>query len=63
MARRKVEELKKHTLNLRQGDMEALEELFPRFSPSVMVRKIVAKFIDQTRQLPEEPLDTTNLEL
>ena len=63
MARKKVEELKKHTLNLRDGDMEALAELFPRFNPSVMVRKIVSKFIDQTRQVPEEPIDTSDLQL
>lgn len=63
MARKKVEDLKKHTLNLREGDMEALAELFPRFNPSVMVRKIVSKFIDQTKQVPEEPIDTSDLQL
>ena len=63
MARKKVEELKKHTLNLRDGDMEALAALFPRFNPSVMVRKIVSKFIDQTKQVPEEPIDTSDLQL
>ena len=63
MARKKVEELKKHTLNLREGDMEALAELFPRFNPSVMVRRIVSKFIDQTRNVPEEPIETSTLDL
>jgi len=63
MARRKSEALKKHTLNLREGDMEALAELFPRFNPSVMVRKIVSKFIDTTRQVPEEPIEVNDLKL
>lgn len=63
MARKKVEELKKHTLNLRDGDMEALAELFPRYNPSVMVRKIVSKFIDQTRQVPEYPVSSDDLKL
>lgn len=63
MARKKVEELKKHTLNLREGDMEALAELFPRYNPSVMVRKIVSKFIDQTRQIPEEKITPKNIDL
>ena len=63
MARKKVEELKKHTLNLREGDMEALAELFPRFNPSVMVRKIVSRFIDQTRQVPENKIDHKNLDI
>lgn len=63
MARKKAEDLKKHTLNLRDGDMEALAELFPRFNPSVMVRKIVSKFIDQSRQVPEQPIESGNINL
>lgn len=63
MARKKVEELQKHTLNLRSGDMKALEELFPRFGASVMVRRIVSRFIDQTRKVPENPVDLQDLSL
>lgn len=63
MGRKKAEELKKHTLNLREGDMEALAELFPRFNPSVMVRRIVSRFIDQTRKVPENKVEPKDLEL
>lgn len=63
MARPKVEELHKHTLNLRKGDMEALGELFPKFHPSTMVRKIVSRFVDQTRNVPENKVIPTDLEL
>ena len=63
MARKKAEELKKHTLNLRDGDMEALAELFPRYNPSVMVRRIVSRFIDQTRQVPENKIEPKNIDL
>lgn len=57
MGRIKTEDLTKHTLNLRTGDMEAIGQLFPKFQSSVMVRRIVSKFVDQMRKVPEEPLE------
>lgn len=63
MARKKVEELTKHTLNLRTGDMEELAVLFPRVSPSVMVRRIVSKFIDSTVATQENPVEIKDLKL
>lgn len=63
MPRKKVEDLKKHTLNLRAGDMQALQELFPRHDPSVMVRKIISKFVDQTRQVTEEQITPNDISL
>jgi hypothetical protein len=64
MARVKTEELTKHTLNLRTGDMEALDALFPRHAPSVIVRQIVSKFVYRTRAVaaPSE-LPTPDLDL
>lgn len=50
MARQKTEELTKHTLNLRAGDMDAIRELFPARECSVIVRKLVSRFVDTTRQ-------------
>lgn len=63
MGRPKTEELKKHTLNLRDGDMETLAALFPRFHPSVMVRRIVSKFVDKARQVPEQDIDVQDINL
>lgn len=63
MARTKVEDLQKHTLNLRAGDMKALEELFPNRGASVMVRKIVSKFVDQTRKVQEQTVKLDDLSL
>jgi len=63
MGRPKTEELKKHTLNLREGDMETLAELFPKYHPSVMVRRIVSKFVDKARDVPEQPVETTDIKL
>lgn len=63
MARTKTEKLKKHTLNLRDGDMEALATLFPRFHPSVMVRKIVSKFIDCSRNVDEKKISPDSIDL
>lgn len=63
MARVKTEELKKHTLNLRDGDMERLAELFPRFHPSVMVRRIVSKFVDHSHNVEEQKIASDDLEI
>lgn len=63
MARPKVEELHKHTLNLRAGDMQALEELFPNLPPSIMARKIISRFIDKTRSVTEVTLPTPDLDI
>jgi hypothetical protein len=53
MARGKDEDLQKHTLNLRTGDIEQLALLFPRFPPSVVARQIISRFIDQTKKAAE----------
>lgn len=63
MAKAKVESLKKHTLNLREGDMEALALLFPRYQPSVMVRRIVSKFIDKANDVETNDPDLDNINL
>lgn len=46
MARKSVDNLQKHTLNLRAGDMDTLAQLFPRQNPSVLVRSLVSKYVD-----------------
>jgi hypothetical protein len=43
--------------------MEALAALFPKHHPSVMVRKIVSKFVDQVQQVPEEQVPPTDISL
>jgi hypothetical protein len=63
MARAKTEELQKHTLNLRAGDMDALDELFPRVPASVMVRRVISKFVDKIRHVPETDTDIPDIEL
>ena len=62
MAKPKTEELQKHTLNLRAGDLDALASLFPGKSPTVMLRRIVSRFIDKTKaavaeKTPNESID------
>lgn len=64
MVRPKSEELKKHTLNLREGDMEKLELLFPQLRPSVILRKIVSRFVDNAMSAAESTsLPVNNLDL
>jgi hypothetical protein len=49
------EELQKHTLNLRAGDMDRLRDLFPDIPPSNMIRTIVSRYVDDLegqRSLP-----------
>lgn len=57
MAKPKQEELQKHTLNLRRGDMDALAVLFPRSSPSVMIRRLVSRYIDRVSAVKEEQVE------
>jgi len=40
-------ELSKHTLNLRKGDMETLRQYFPKTGGSVVIRELVASFVDR----------------
>ena len=47
----KDENLQKHTLNLRRGDVEFISDLFASSAtpPSVVIRNLIAKFVDQQR--------------
>ncbi len=63
MPRNKVEELQKHTLNLRAGDMEAIQELIPKKPASVVVRRVISKFVDSLRDVPEERIEIPDIEL
>ena len=65
MGRPKTNDLQKHTLNLRAGDMKRLGELFPNRSPSVMIRRLVSTFIDRIDAPEETPasIDTTSINL
>lgn len=63
MARPKTEDLQKHTLNLRKGDVEAIRALFPRKDATVVIRRIISKFVDKTTQVEEKTLPTNNLDL
>lgn len=40
----------KHTLHLRSGDWQALAEMFPDVSTSLIIRSIVAKHVDLERE-------------
>jgi len=63
MARPKTEDLQKHTLNLRAGDLAAIKALFPRQDSSVMVRRIISKFVDKMSDVQEKPVAAPDLEL
>ncbi len=59
------EELKKHTLNLRQGDFDYLEGLFvPRgISTAFGIRRIISTYVDKMRiaeanAAPDSTLET-----
>lgn len=58
MVKHKVEELHKHTLNLRAGDMEAIAQLFPGKSPSGIIRRIISRYVDRASVVDEQPVST-----
>lgn len=60
MPRPKIEGLQKHTLNLREGDIQALRELMPNREPTAVIRQLVSNFVDKLQsasKTPKEPVD------
>jgi hypothetical protein len=41
------EKLRKHTLNLRDGDYERLQALWPDVGAAVIIRRIISSFLDR----------------
>ena len=50
MTTKSPEALTKHTLHLRKGDFDFLKDRFPRLGASLVVRRIVSKFVDRIDQ-------------
>lgn len=44
---KKREDLRKHTLHLRNGDWEKLEEAHPTIPTAVVIRTIVGNYVDK----------------
>ena len=42
----KNEDLQKHTLNLRAGDMERIRDFFPEIPASNIVRQVISRYVD-----------------
>ncbi len=40
-------DLKKHTLNLREGDFDRMALLFPKLGGSVAIRTLVSNYVDK----------------
>ncbi len=43
----KSEDLQKHTLNLRAGDVDKLRDFFPDSPPTNLIRTIVSRYVDE----------------
>lgn len=43
----KNEDLQKHTLNLRAGDVERLRDFFPDIPASNLIRTIISRYVDE----------------
>ena len=56
MPRKSAEPLKKTTINLRDGDSEAIADFFPRQKPQAVIRKLISQFVDNIRAR-HEPQD------
>jgi hypothetical protein len=44
---KKTEPLTKHTLNLREGDVDRLKSLFPEVGAAYVIRKLVSDYLDR----------------
>lgn len=62
MPPRRREHLKKHTLRLRSGDAAALDDLFPSLGHNVVIRRIIAQYVDFQRANGAAP-DLSTLEV
>ena len=60
----KMDDLQKHTLNLRRGDFAYIEDMFrPRGIPaSLVIRTLVSNWVDAKRA-QEEPTDLSALNI
>jgi len=55
--------LQKHTLNLREGDVEAIRDAFPKKGAAFVIRSVVSRFVDQLNPaLSDEEIQSVNLE-
>lgn len=52
MARPKRADLQKVTLNIREGDMEKMAELFPQLGAGPAVRQLISAFVDKHYAVP-----------
>ena len=46
--------LHKHTLFLREGDIEKLQELYPQVSAAVVIRGLIANHIEKMKQATDK---------
>lgn len=53
--------LHKHTLNLFEGDMEKLQELYPEVGGGIIVRKLVRAHLRKVQAVAEERLSQREL--
>lgn len=62
--RRKGEPLKKYSVNLREGDIERLQELYPRIGASWVIRKLIRQHLREktgdAAYIDIETLDLSN---
>lgn len=59
----KSEELTKHTLHLRAGDMDRLKALFPEIGASCVIRQLVSSFLDKDTDKKKIEFTSTELKL
>jgi hypothetical protein len=62
---RPKDDLTKHTIRLRRGDTEFLDERFPKLRHNVVIRQLVAQFVDkiERQQSNGEPTLTEEIDV
>lgn len=60
---RAKQDLTKHTLFLRRGDMEELQILYPEVGASVIIRKLISDHVDRIRAAAPQNLPKMEINL
>ncbi len=55
------EPVQKHTLNLYEGDFEAVQRMHPEIGASVVIRRLVRRYIKDMTPVVEAPKEAVRL--
>jgi len=63
MRKKEDHPIRKHTLNLYEGDFERLTVLFPKAGAGKIIRTLVRKFVNQVEDTAQQSTPPTPIEI